>query len=200
MLNDNLIIDKLKRQVTKLENIQDLTREYDDWYIETLSSLKTIFDSKHHIVADFSNSSEVKFSFMVDNLVAFYERYKSTSIKFLNGVVSQIEDFGMTAIKGGGELVAKKPHGINITNNLSNSQSQNQSMSFEIFVDILKTELDDKQMQELKNVLSDFKSTGNHNKAAKFFKTLGDNVLANIVASIMLNPSIVNQLTSQIHL
>lgn len=194
MLNDSLIIESIQQKIDKLNSINNLSTEYNSWYDDALSNLKTIFDPKHHIVLDFINCSEARFSYIPDDIDSFYEGYKFDSISFLTSVINQIKIFGLTVVKGGERSANKSSGGINITNNLHNSQQQSQNISFELLIDILETDLDNAQKENLKSVLTEYKSTNNFNKAVKFIKTLGDNVLANIVSSIILNPSIINQL------
>jgi hypothetical protein len=194
MLNDTLIIESIQQKIDKLNSINNLSVEYNSWYDDTLSNLKTVFDPEHHIVLDFINCSEARFSFIPDDITSFYKGYKFDSISFLTSVINQIKTFGLTAVKGVERSVINPTRGINITNNLHNSQQQSQNISFELLKDILETDLDDEQKENLKSVLSEYKSTNNITKAVKFIKTLGDNVLANIVSSIILNPNIINQL------
>lgn len=87
---------------------------------------------------------------------------------------------------------------ININFNNTNSQSQNleQSFAFNLFMEAIKDDLTGRQVKELKKVVAD-----NNNDLEKArpciiekLKSFGSDVVANIVANLITNPSIWNWL------
>lgn len=80
---------------------------------------------------------------------------------------------------------------ISITNN--NSQSQTQSIS--VIIDILKDELNGRQLKELKDIIDS--NTDEETKRKSLFdkiKSFGSDVAANILANIITNPNIYGSL------
>lgn len=78
---------------------------------------------------------------------------------------------------------------LEINNTLSQSQSIN------IIVDILKEELNGRQIKELRDIIAN--NTNDESKRKSLFdkiKSFGSDVAANIVANILTNPSILGQL------
>ena len=76
--------------------------------------------------------------------------------------------------------------------NINNSQSQNQSLEINLFLDAIKNELTGRQIKELKDVVA---QAGNNLQKAKpqiidKLKSFGENVLSNIMATILTNSTI----------
>lgn len=86
-------------------------------------------------------------------------------------------------------ITPKKEHtgGIVITN--SNTQSQQQEQTVNIFLEAIADELTGKQMKDLKAALSDEKS-GKKGSLLEKIKSFGIDTLSNIVANIVTNPAI----------
>lgn len=87
-----------------------------------------------------------------------------------------------------------KPQIPNPTNNIqiTNNQTVSQQITLNIFLEAIKDELTGKQVKELKEVLKDYKSEPELTKTKIIdkIKGFGDNVLSNIIANILTNPSI----------
>ncbi len=196
MLNDNLIIESIQTRITRSNDFTNIKADYIPWYKESLHLLNTIFGEDHHIVSYFKNESYTGLSTQPGN---FYEQKNERARQCLKAIIEQIKIFGLTVVKGNKQELGNSQSGVIINNTQNQSQQQSQIISFEIFVDILETDLDDEQKENLKDALTEYKTTNNFTKAAKFIKTLGDNVLANIVSSIILNPSIINQLINYLN-
>lgn len=77
--------------------------------------------------------------------------------------------------------------GIVITN--SNTQSQQQDQTVDIFIEAIADELTGKQMKELKAALADEKG-GKKGSLIEKVKSFGLDTLSNIVANIVTNPAI----------
>lgn len=77
--------------------------------------------------------------------------------------------------------------GIVITN--SNTQSQQQDQTVDIFIEAIADELTGKQMKELKAALAEEKG-GKKGSLIEKVKSFGLDTLSNIVANIVTNPAI----------
>lgn len=80
----------------------------------------------------------------------------------------------------------------NITNSNSQSQNQEQSLAADLFIEAIKDDLTGRQMKELKQVVID---AGNDSQKARSgiidkLKSFGADVMSNILANIITNPTI----------
>lgn len=200
MLYDQKVVDDLQSKINKIASEQRLVLNYNTWRTNTISYLKMIFGEEHHKIEDFGNISEASLLFVDSENYAFiYNSSKDKSIGFLNSLIEEVKNYGLSQVIG----INMKQHSvtdrsISISNNLHQSEHQSQSISFEILLDVIKTELDESQIEELKKVLSEYKSTNNFSKVVKYCFNLGENVLANILANVILNPSIVTTLIQKL--
>ena len=88
---------------------------------------------------------------------------------------------------------AKQDHSSAVTVNVNQSQTQNQSQEINIFIDAIADELTGKQYKELKSIAQENPNPENSKrKIAEKLKSFGGDVLSNIVANIVTNPSVWN--------
>lgn len=94
------------------------------------------------------------------------------------------------------EKNGKKKDGINVTTTINNvnsqSQSQEQSLAVELFIEAIKDDLTGRQIKELKSVVE---GAANDLQKARpgilaKFKEFGTDVASNIVANLLTNPMI----------
>lgn len=82
----------------------------------------------------------------------------------------------------------------NPTNNIqiTNNQTVSQQITLNIFLEAIKDELTGKQVKELKEVMKDYESEPElaKTKIIDKIKGFGGDVLSNIVANILTNPTI----------
>ena len=81
---------------------------------------------------------------------------------------------------------------MNMNININNSQSQNQSLEVNLFLDAIKDELTGRQIKELKDVVAQANNDLQKTKPQIIdkLKSFGENVLSNITANILTNPTI----------
>lgn len=95
----------------------------------------------------------------------------------------------------------KETKGIQITNNVTQSQNQNQEQNIivKILLEAVKDELTGKQRKELYAISQAAKSPEEaHKGIMEKLKDYGANVSASIVANILTNPSVWNSLSSML--
>lgn len=88
---------------------------------------------------------------------------------------------------------AKQEHSSAVTVNVNQSQTQNQSQEINIFLESIADELTGKQYKELKSIAQEEpNSEKSKQKIVEKLKSFGGDVLSNIVANIVTNPSVWN--------
>ncbi|AHF14120.1 hypothetical protein [Niabella soli] len=88
-----------------------------------------------------------------------------------------------------------KPSPINSIH-ITNTQNNTQQVTVNLFLDAIKDELTGKEFKEIKDILKDFEAEPEKTKTKLIekIKGFGGNVLSNIVANILTNPTIYNGL------
>ena len=88
---------------------------------------------------------------------------------------------------------AKQDYSSAVTVNVNQSQTQNQSQEINIFIDAIADELTGKQYKELKSIVQENPNPeDSKQKIVDKLKSFGGDVLSNIVANIITNPSVWN--------
>jgi len=79
--------------------------------------------------------------------------------------------------------------------NITNTQNVSQQLSINLFLDAVKEEITGKQLREIKEILKAFEEPEEkRSKILEKIKGFGGDVLSNIVANILTNPTIYNGL------
>lgn len=197
MTSEKIII-KLQNLIKKGESIQTQEVDYDSWCDIVVSSFATIFGDSHFQTKKFETISKPNYLYTEDILNYQITLFKKSK-DFIENIIEQIQDLGIEAVKGENkDKPLKSGNTINISQNQSQNQEQSQSISFEIFLDAIKTELDEDKQKQLKKVLTEYQTTSNFTKVIKHFKSLGENILANLISTIILNPNIISQIITQL--
>lgn len=88
---------------------------------------------------------------------------------------------------------AKQEHSSAVTVNVNQSQTQNQSQEINIFLESIADELTGKQYKELKSIAQEEPNPEkSKQKIVEKLKSFGRDILSNIVANIITNPSVWN--------
>lgn len=161
----------------KIASVISLIQEHCN-YNEENSHIKTLQSLKKE-VHYFSNP----------NIIGFHalNSYKDLKDSFATEIEEIIEDIKAVGLPG----KMKDSSSINITNNLTQSQQQEQSQQLvvEIFMEAIKDELTGKQQKEIKAILEEEMDIVKAKpKLIDKLKGFGENVLSNIVANIITNP------------
>ncbi|WP_300599135.1 hypothetical protein [Niabella sp.] len=93
------------------------------------------------------------------------------------------------------ETNAKEPSSINNIN-ITNNQNNTQQMTVSLFLEAIGDELTGKEFKEVKEILRGFKEepVNTKTKLIEKIKGFGGDVLSNIIANILTNPTIYNGL------
>ncbi len=117
-----------------------------------------------------------------------YEEQKYLFCQLVNEVISEIKSVGLPKPK-----IDKMSAVINNNNNMSQTQSQNQmqEVAITIFLDSIKDELTGRQMKEIKEIVDQEEDVNQAKpKIIDKLKSFGGDVLSNIIANIITNPTI----------
>lgn len=117
-----------------------------------------------------------------------YEEQKYLFCQLVNEIISEIKSVGLPESK-----IEKMSAVINNNNNMSQTQSQNQmqEIAITIFLDSIKDELTGRQMKEIKEIVDQEEDVNQAKpKIIEKLKSFGGDVLSNIIANIITNPTI----------
>lgn len=146
-------------------------QEYQNWIFAVKRLVDTQYKSSSNRLRPYENDISPK-----------------NHIKIL-GILEGIKLFPEEPIKDNGNESK-----ISITNN--QTQNNSQEINLNIFNEAIKDEITGKQLKELKEILAGFKEDPEKTKSTLLekIKGFGSDVLSNIVANIVTNPTIYNSL------
>jgi len=187
-------LNKLKSHLTNIKDSLDVDKAILDKNISALSSIVERFYSKNspyqERVKYFAGAISQLKVFKRDNNPVYgfsTESIKNDISNLIDNIIQEINNVGLP------DNDLKIDKSINITNNLSQNQSQSLELNF--VLDVLRDELNGKQIKELKEIIGggediEVKKERMINK----LKSFGENVLAGITAGLITNPNIFTQL------
>lgn len=117
-----------------------------------------------------------------------YEEQKYLFCQLVNEIISEIKSVGLPEPK-----IEKMSAVINNNNNMSQTQnqSQTQEIAISIFLESIKDELTGRQMKEIKEIVEQEEDVNQAKpKIIEKLKSFGGDVLSNIIANIITNPTI----------
>jgi len=189
-----------KKQITKAQAIKSLQRridlldsirsgdEYIGWKMVSIDYLHRILPKNHpahSTLISIKNSS-----------LAITPAISFSKFLFL-GLIDEIKDFGLPDF----DLEIRENSGVNVAVSNNNHQTQTTTvlLSIEILLKVFKDELGDSKIEELKEILSaqtDPKET--KRKFIEKLKSFGENVSSNILANLVTNPSVWQNLSKML--
>lgn len=187
-------LNKLKEHLLNLKDSLEIDKIILDKNISALSSIVERFYSKSNPYQE-----RVKYLTGAISQLKIFKRdnnpmygFSTESIKnemsdLIDNIIQEIDNIGLP------DNDLKIDKSINITNTLS--QSQTQSIELNFVLDILKDELNGKQIKEIKEIIEgEEEISSKTEKLVNKLKSFGENVLASMVASLITNPNIFAQL------
>ena len=187
-------LNKLKNHLISIKDSLETDKIILDKNISALSSIVERFYSENspyqERVKYFTSAISQLKIFKWDNNPVYgfsTESIKNEISDLIDNIIQEIDSLGLP------DNDFKIDKSINITNNLS--QNQNQSLELKIVLDILRDELNGKQIKELKEILGGKEELAiKKEKMIDKLKSFGENVLAGITAGLITNPNIFTQL------
>lgn len=183
MITEEKAIGALQNRVDALLTITQ-SQKFNEWKTRTLQTLAHIYDVKH---TSYLALKEIYGYNYVDRT----PQAKSEAIELLNGLIEDLKNFGFPKPNDSSN------NGLNVLVNQHNNQNQTTSISINIdfIIDVLKGELRNSEIEEVKEILES-KEEGKEKKK-KFIdkiKSFGSDVASNVLANILTNPQVYEKL------
>lgn len=173
---------------------------------EYLTNTVKYVPAPHNVIRTYSvyTSTEIeKYENWQASVLRFVKSYHPSDLDELKEVSKKLSDKNHRKILGilkAIKLLPTEPElktqNSNPTNNIqiTNTQSVSQQLTLNIFLESIKDELTGKQVKELKEIMKNYEEEPETTKAKilEKIKGFGGDVLSNIVANILTNPSIYN--------
>lgn len=171
--------EEVSHSILDVEVILKRFYSKDSPYIEKLISIKTIVSNM------ISQKLDVSLYYKI-NLIQLKDMFDH----LLESIIKEVSRLG---IPSSNDTMIDQSINFNVSQN--QNQEQFQTIQFSIFLEFIKDDITGKQLKELQEIA---KSEGNPEIAKpeiiKKLKSFGENVCANIVSSILTNPTIWNSM------
>jgi hypothetical protein len=120
---------------------------------------------------------------------AFYDN--SHTHNELIGIIEAFRDMPSIIQKPTSKSKSGQSTVVNVHQNQQQEQSQSQEIAIHIFLEAIKDELKGKQLKEIKAIITEEPEPEKaKSKVIEKLKSFGENVLSNIVANVITNPTI----------
>jgi len=182
-MNNETAIKSLKSKLLELESVRN-SNEYYNWNSSTVSKLEIICP-RNSIVQSVREINAV--GYKSDNTPHAKERAKT----LLTGLLQDIEDFGLERINFNSNSLENNAVNVSVNQQNNQSQSTNVSINFEYIVEILKGELRNSEIEELKEILESKQDPKEKKKSfIEKIKSFGNDVSSTILANLLTNPQV----------
>lgn len=166
------------------------TEDFNLWQKSTVLTLVNIYSEADKRIKSFEDIRSYH-----DYGIGGLDRFPKAKIdakEMLSSIIKDIHDFGI--VKSAQESIAG---GVNVNVNQTSSQSQltNISIDLKIILNVLKDELRGSEIEQLKDILESKEDP--KEKKKKFvdkIKSFGSDVASNILANLLTNPQVYEQL------
>jgi hypothetical protein len=187
MVNEEVAIKAINSKLKQLENVTGY-QEYNNWKKITSTTLSNIYTNKVDLIQKFE-SIKAWVTVMSGSGDRTHHAKREAEV-FLKSIISDIEHFGVPKI-----IESKQGEKLSVNVNQQNTQSQSTSVNINFILDVLKGELRNSEIEEVKEILESHDETKvKKKKFIEKIKSFGSDVASNILANILTNPTIFEQL------
>lgn len=183
MVTAEKAIESLQSRLDALPKVSD-SQKFNEWKTRTMQTLAHIYGENH---SSYLTLKEI-YGFRYSDRTA---SAKAEASELLSGLIENLQNFGFPKLNEG------TTNGLNVQVNQHNSQNQstNVTVQLDFLVEILKDELKGGQVKELKAIIesNDEPKEKRKNFIAKV-KSFGSDVASNILANILTNPQVYEQI------
>jgi hypothetical protein len=182
-----IVIELLNERLDSLDIVRD-DKSFGEWKTRTLGTLAHVFGDNHIHYKALKSIKAFNYT-NVTHLAIGKAR------EFLIGLIENLKKFGMPISNGNINT------GISLQINQENNQSQSSSViiNIDLILESLKYGLSGSQIEELKEILeSNQESKEKKRTFVEKIKSFGSDVASNILANLLTNPQVYEQLGGMI--
>lgn len=186
-------IKAINNKIVSLSTLTN-TKQFNVWQKETVLTLINIYSENDKRIKSFEEIQSY-INFGLSGIDKFHEA-SAEADRILKSLIQDISDFGI--IKSDSNT---KVGGINLNVNQHNHQTQttNVEVNLNLLVEILKDELKGSQVKELKTIIESNEEPEIRKKNfVEKIKSFGSDVASNILANLLTNPQVYEQLSKLI--
>jgi hypothetical protein len=183
MITTEKAIESLQSRLVALKSVHNSQR-FNEWKISTLATLAHVFGETHSHYKSLEKIHGFHYSDRTNSA-------KSETTELLNGLIENLKNFGFPKER------ENPNNGVVVSVNQSNKQSQSTqvSISFEFFIEVLRGELRTSEIEDIKEILESNLDPKEKKKSfVDKIKSFGSDVASNILADLLTNPEVYNQL------
>ena len=187
MITAEKAIEAINDKIQDLKKVQ-MDRQFYTWRQSTIGTLKRVVPHNETIFRNLE-SIIVSSPFGGD----FTATGKQDALILLENLIIDIKNFGLEEPKKNDKNSDKLSVNINQHNN--QNQSTSISINIDFIIDILKGELRNSEIEEVKEILeSEEEPKEKKRKFIDKIKSFGNDVASNILANILTNPEVYSSL------
>jgi hypothetical protein len=189
MIDKEVAIKAINFKLEQLKNVGNY-QEYNNWKIITSTTLSNIYSNKEDMIRKFESIKA--WVAVINGSGDRTNKAKLEAEDFLKSIISDIEHFGLPQI-----IESKQGEKLSVNVHQQNNQNQSTSVNIniDIILDVLKGELRNSEIEEVKEILESHDETKvKKKKFIEKIKSFGSDVASNILANILTNPTIFEQL------
>lgn len=182
--------NEIVKTVSYVKAPSGIIRMYDVYKVEDESRYQT-WKSKSMRLLNVNFKDDMESKAFVEAAKSFAKsHYTPKYLKEMVGILVSCKEIPNNVKH---QKEAKQEHSSAVTVNVNQSQTQNQSQEINIFLESIADELTGKQYKELKSIAQEEPNPEkSKQKIVEKLKSFGRDILSNIVANIITNPSVWN--------
>lgn len=187
MISPEKAIEAIREKIVEIDSIKFYDQFYP-WQKATIGTLKRVVPYNSTII---KHLSEIK---SLGNYGGdMKESAKRDSKQILESLIKDIERFGLEEPPK--EIKSKELIKVDVKQHNHQNQSTKVSINFNLIIDSLKYGLSGSQIEELKEILESNQEPKEKKKTfVEKLKSFGSDVASNILANILTNPKVYEQL------
>jgi len=192
-MEEKKAIQAIQVKIEKLALLSE-TKQFNIWQKETALTLINIYAESDKRIKSFEEIQSYQ-HFGFTGIDRFPEA-KQEAEALLKSLITNITDFGIIRSDSKSES-----GGLNINVNQHNSQNQSTTVivNFELIIESLKFGLSGSQIEELKEILESNREPNEMKRSfVEKIKSFGSDVSSNILANLLTNPQVYEQLGGMI--
>lgn len=182
-------IQALTKKIEQLESVRT-TDEFYNWQKTTSSTLQNIYPNRPPVIERFHTIKPYEMKWKGDG--TRINEGKKEAREYLDSLISDIEHFGLPHLS---EKNTTDALNVSVHQHNEQNQSTQVSVNFEYIVEVLRGELRTSEIDELKEILdTDDEPKVKKKRFIDKIKSFGSDVASNILANLLTNPQVYDQL------